>query len=288
MKKINLFLSALTLCGLISFSGCNGTSNSTQGVNSTASNTSSIVAANKVEYKFTVKSVSGDRIGEVTIEIYKNGQYIAEVMTDLIGNAKIELQEANYTAKVFDLPKGLKNDQEFEIKKGQNLIELEACVIDEKLPENHNYKLGDVMYDFTVTDLKNNSLTLSEVLKEKKGVLLNFWATWCGPCLMEFPHFVDAYEQYSDDFEIIALVADTEAGSPDSAIREVIIDHEVEFFVGRDVNFELYLAFYKFHQNSIPCSVFIDQYGIINGVKGGAFTSYADLADTIESVIDKY
>ena len=285
MKKINLFLSALTLCGLISFNGCGETSNSTPVVSSSSS---SIVAANIVEYKFTVKSVSGDRIGEVTIEIYKDGKYVTEVVTDLIGNAKIELQEAKYTAKVVGLPKGLASDKEFELKKGQNLIEVEACIIDEDMPEDHLYKLGDVMYDFTVTDLKNNTLTLSEVLKEKKGVLLNFWATWCGPCLMEFPHFVDAYEEFNDEFEIIALVADSEAGSPDADIRDIIIDYDVEFFVGRDVNYELYFSFYKFHQNTIPCSVFIDQYGIINGIKGGSFTSYADLKETIESIITKY
>lgn len=285
MKKINLFLSALTLCGLISFSGC-GTSNSTSGVSSPISST--IEAANKVEYKFTVKSIAGDRIGDVTIEIYLNGEFVTKVVTDLIGNAKIELPEKAYTAKVTGLSKGLSFEGEVSIKKGQNLIELNASVIKEKLPENHQYNIGDVMYDFTVTDLKNNSLTLSEVLETKKGVLLNFWATWCGPCLMEFPHFVDAYEDYQDDFEIVALVADTPAKSPDEKIKGVIIDYEVEFFVGRDVNFELYYTFYKFNQGSIPCSVFIDQYGIISGVKGGAFTSYNELADTIETIIDKY
>ena len=283
MKKINLFLSALTLCGLISFSGC-GTSNSTSGVSSPISST--IEAANKVEYKFTVKSIAGDRIGDVTIEIYFNGEYVTKVVTDLIGNAKIELPEKAYTAKATGLSKGLSFEGEVAIKKGQNLIELNASVIKEKLPENHQYNIGDVMYDFTVYDIKNNSITLSEVLKTKKCVLLNFWATWCGWCILEFPHFEEAYQTYQDDFEVIALTPDGK--DTDEGIRNTVIDNDLSFFVGRDVNAELYYTFYKFSQGGVPCSVFIDQYGLIHAVRGGAFTSYNDLADTIESIIDKY
>ena len=281
MKKINLFLSALTLCGLVSFAGCNNTNTS----NSTSS-VSSIVAAETVTYKFTVKSISGDRVSEATIEIYKDGKFVAETRTDLIGNASVDLQKGKYTVKLFDLPKGLFSDEEFEIKEGQNLIEVKAQVIDEEMPSNHKYKLGNVMYDFSFYDMENNKITLSEVLKEKKGVLLNFWATWCGYCLLEFPHFVRAYETYSDDFEIVALTPDS--GDTDKMIREIILDYELNFPVGRDLGAELYYSFYNFAQGGVPCSVLIDQYGIIHAVKPGAFSSYDDLADTIESIIDKY
>ena len=290
MKKMNLFLSIMTLCSLFTFSGCKGTSNSTQGVPTS----SSIVAANKVEYKFTVKSIAGDRIGDVTIEIYKNEQLITEVQTDMIGNAKIELPEDNYTVMVSGLTKGYVFEEAISIRAGQNLIEVAASIIKEDMPEDHEYKLNDVMYDFTVYDLENNSLTLSEVLETKKGVLINFWATWCGPCKAEFPHFVDAYAEYADEFEIIALVVDDEFGSPDKTIKELMLDYGVEFFVGRDVNLQVFMPFYQFFKGyepgtfTIPGSILIDQYGIIYGIKSGAFSSYNELANSIEDIITKY
>ena len=192
MRKMNLFLSTLTLCGLISFAGCNNTTSNTS--SSTSSVSSSIVAAETVTYKFTVKSISGDRVGEAMIEIYKDGKFVAEVMTDLIGNASIDLQKAKYTAKLFDLPKGLVSNKEFEIKEGQNLIEVEAQIIDEDMPSNHRYKLGDVMYDFSFYDMENNKVTLSEVLKENMqlGDMLK-WAAYssmlltCASSIASFP-----------------------------------------------------------------------------------------------------
>ena len=68
--------------------------------------------------------------------------------------------------------------------------------------------LGKPFPDFTATDTEGNLFTLSEALKDHEAVLINFWATWCGPCLSEFPFLNEAYEKYRDRVAFIALTAE--------------------------------------------------------------------------------
>jgi thiol-disulfide isomerase/thioredoxin len=61
--------------------------------------------------------------------------------------------------------------------------------------------------DFTLADSEGNTLRLSDF--RGKVVLLNFWATWCGPCRREIPVFLKLYEKYNDrGFEIIGVSVD--------------------------------------------------------------------------------
>ena len=65
--------------------------------------------------------------------------------------------------------------------------------------------LGKPFPDFTVADTEGNPFTLSEALKTHEAVLINFWATWCGPCKAEFPALSQVYAEYSDRVAFIAL-----------------------------------------------------------------------------------
>ena len=59
--------------------------------------------------------------------------------------------------------------------------------------------------DFTLTDLSGKAFTLSE-LRDKKPVLLIFWATWCPACLQAIPYFSDIHKQYAPrGLEIISI-----------------------------------------------------------------------------------
>ena len=68
-----------------------------------------------------------------------------------------------------------------------------------------DYKLGDYMGDYTVTDVNGDTHTFSEILKTKKAIVLNFWFINCGPCQMEFPYLQKAYDTYGDDIAVIAI-----------------------------------------------------------------------------------
>ncbi len=62
--------------------------------------------------------------------------------------------------------------------------------------------------DFRLTTLEGRALSLADY--KNKVVLLNFWATWCGPCRAEVPDLVELQNKYKDRLQIIGLVVDDE------------------------------------------------------------------------------
>jgi peroxiredoxin len=65
---------------------------------------------------------------------------------------------------------------------------------------------------FTLQDLNGKTVSLSDF--KGKVVVLDFWATWCPPCVKEIPHFIELYEQYKDQaFAMVGISVDLEGVS---------------------------------------------------------------------------
>lgn len=152
------------------------------------------------------------------------------------------------------------------------------------------YQLGDKIEDFTVTTFDGKTITLSEVLQEKKMVLINIWATWCGPCGAEFPFLQQAYEQYKDQIEVIALSCEEE--DTDEALEQYATEKGMTFPVAKDTP-DLAGAF---GVNSIPTSIIVDRFGTICFLEAGSqsdvasFTNLFDLFvgdDYTESILQE-
>ena len=81
--------------------------------------------------------------------------------------------------------------------------------------------------DFSITDLQGKKLTLSQY--RGKVVLLDFWATWCAPCLEEIPHFIEMQDRLGPQgFQAIGLSMDDDL-KPVQKFYEV---HKLNYPVG--------------------------------------------------------
>ena len=139
--------------------------------------------------------------------------------------------------------------------------------------------LGNPFPDFTVTDTEGNAFILSEALKDHKAVLINFWATWCAPCLNEFPHLNEAYEKYSDRVAFIAL--SKEKKDTIEKITEYQKENGISFPMGRDEGQKLYGIF---NTTGVPITVVVDRFGNVVFFQMGAFSA----ADAVERLLDAF
>ena len=82
-------------------------------------------------------------------------------------------------------------------------------------------KEGSKVPDFTVTDAEGKVITLAELCKGQKYVLIDFWASWCNPCRKEIPNLKKVYAEYAaKGFQIISISIDKKKADWEKALKE--------------------------------------------------------------------
>lgn len=114
-------------------------------------------------------------------------------------------------------------------------------------------RIGSKAPDFTVTD-SDRTVTLSKY--EGKPVVLNFWATWCPPCIEEMPSLVQLQDRVKDKVTVIAVSLDVDA----NAYHRFVQDHKLNMITVRDADQKSNTLYgtYKF-----PETYVIDSKGVI-------------------------
>ncbi len=79
--------------------------------------------------------------------------------------------------------------------------------------------IGEPYIDLELLDRDGNKVMLSSMIPDDKYVMLEFWASWCGPCRAEIPHLAKVHEKYPD-FEIISISVDSEDNAWSNAMSE--------------------------------------------------------------------
>jgi thiol-disulfide isomerase/thioredoxin len=90
----------------------------------------------------------------------------------------------------------------------------------------------DANWDFTLKDLEGKEVSLASY--KGKVVLLNFWATWCGPCKAEIPGFVELQEKYRDQLTIVGYSVDDTAELAKKYAAEYKMNYPILLGEGRE------------------------------------------------------
>ena len=144
---------------------------------------------------------------------------------------------------------------------------------------SHSLKIGEPATDFQAIDLNGQELSL----KKYRGqvVLLDFWATWCFPCLAEIPHIKKVYDKYKDQkFVVIGISLDSSRVMLEEYIeKENITWHQFLDEGGTVAK--------MYNVSGIPATFLIDGEGIIRKVKLRGNALEAAVAELVKENLAK-
>jgi thiol-disulfide isomerase/thioredoxin len=128
--------------------------------------------------------------------------------------------------------------------------------------------------DFALENLTGELVRLSE--RRGKPVILNFWATWCAPCVIEMPNIHEFYEKYPGQFDVLAVNADESRLDVERFADDMGLTFDVLLDPGGKVQ-QLYEI------RGYPTSFFVDRQGVIRVQHIGLMTE-DNLADYLLKV----
>lgn len=221
-----------------------------------------------VEYNITVQRSSGQGFSNATVLLYPEDDprpYFGT--TDSNGVAVITAPKANYTVKFTGITEGYKGDDNYTLLADETnkVFKLNAEVISTPATKDTYYDLGNVMHNFSFTDLYGVKYSLNGLLNQYKAVLLNFWYVGCTWCDYEFPDMIKSYEQYGQDVAVIAFNTEPSEATEQNRykIYEYVENKGLPFIVADTTDPTTGPLFTSFAFTGNPATVVIDKQGVV-------------------------
>ncbi len=138
--------------------------------------------------------------------------------------------------------------------------------------------VGSPAPDFKLQNIAGQAVTLSGL--KGKPVLINFWATWCGPCRIEMPAIEAAYQQHrAEGFTVLAVDADEPLDIVAAFVKELGLSFEVLLDPGNIVN-DVYRV------RAYPTSYFVNRNGVVAVLQIGSMTE-SQLNKNLEIILSR-
>ena len=159
---------------------------------------------------------------------------------------------------------------------------LRALVQDQmKKVNNINLSMtrGQEAPDFALPLTDGSEAKLSELLKDKEVVVLNIFASWCGPCEKEFPDMEKTYQKYKDKMEIVAVSGDLVLDEMEDMVKYKE-EHNLSFLIGMKNE-----SIDSLKVGGFPTTYIIDRNGRIVFSQSSAFLHEGDFEKVVTSLM---
>lgn len=234
-------------------------------------------ASNKLQTEYEALMAPYDKEMEKPLSIVtdslasKEDKAKAQAVVDSINDIKASL------AKVFTvahIPSAY-SDYLYVMNR-KTFTDKEAAIIEKKMEEGHHYyyfqqmlderkaematAVGQQYTDLAMPNPKGKTIRVSDYVKKNKYTLIDFWASWCGPCRAEMPTVVKAYNLYhKKGFEVVGVSFDSNKAAWVKAIAQL----KLSWPHMSDLKGWGCAASAVYNVKGIPANVLVDSQGVI-------------------------
>lgn len=142
--------------------------------------------------------------------------------------------------------------------------------------DSSKLEVGKKAPDFVLTDINGEKFQLSDY--EGKGVILNFWATWCKPCEREMPYMNEQYDGFKAEGVEIAAV---NIGESEVVVNQFVDKYDLKFPILIDESQEVVQAY---GVDPLPTTFLINEEGIVEKVHLGEIPNEELLIEMMEEI----
>lgn len=241
----------------------------------------------KQTYTIELKSKGGKAFEKIEIHVFEDSS-----MNDLVSVGKTDANgvftfeaapSSDYVAVLKNMPKGYLVENSYTLKEATLSLVLDAKLLsvgdmDLAAPDYKDaLRLGDVAADMTVKAADGTTYTISELLKTKEAVVLNFWFEGCDPCKAEFPYIEEAYKEYSDRIELLAI-------NPYDGDDASVAAYKAALGLTFPMTKADAIYSNAYGVTAFPTTVVIDRYGIVGFMHTGSVPS----TDSFKALFDYF